>query len=70
MTRHHRPAQAPGRRLWVLAGLAATLLPRWASAQSTSGKTLRIVVPFTPGGSTESWRARSHPSWRRRSAKT
>ena len=38
------------RRDLLLAGLAAPLtLPGWAQA----GKTLRLVVPFTPGGSTD-----------------
>jgi tripartite-type tricarboxylate transporter receptor subunit TctC len=53
MTSHNHPVPAPGRRLWVLAGLAASLLPRLANAQSATGKTVRIVVPFTPGGSTD-----------------
>ena len=39
------------RRVWLAgAGLAAAW-PRWAAAQP--GRTLRLIVPFTPGGSTD-----------------
>ena len=36
----------------LLAGAALLSLPT-TRAQAQSGKTLRIVVPFTPGGSTD-----------------
>ena len=46
------PPPAPRRRTWLAAAALAPLLPRFAAAQQP-GKPLRIVVPFTPGGSTD-----------------
>jgi tripartite-type tricarboxylate transporter receptor subunit TctC len=45
----HRPID---RRHWLLATCATALLPAWARAQG-SGRPIRIVVPFTPGGSSD-----------------
>ena len=37
----------------VLLGLALALVPAAASAQAWPGKTIRIIVPYTPGGSSD-----------------
>ncbi len=59
--RHEDPAAAlhentmrtdPHRRAWLLAALAAGALPGTGRAQP-AGKPIKIVVPFTPGGSSD-----------------
>lgn len=41
-------------RLFFLAGVACGLLPAWALAQTTfPDRPIRIIVPFTPGGSND-----------------
>lgn len=42
----------PHRRAWLLGALAASALPGLARAQP-AGKPIKIVVPFTPGGSSD-----------------
>ena len=37
----------------VLLGLSLALVPAAASAQAWPGKTIRIIVPYTPGGSSD-----------------
>ena len=45
----HRPTD---RRQWLLAACAAATLPGFARAQA-AGKPIKIIVPFTPGGSSD-----------------
>jgi tripartite-type tricarboxylate transporter receptor subunit TctC len=42
-----------GRRATLLASLALALVPHAAPAQTWPAKTIRIVVPYTPGGSSD-----------------
>ncbi len=45
----------PTRRtlLHAAAGLGATLLPSAARAETYPSRTVRVIVPYTPGGSTD-----------------
>lgn len=43
----------PGRRALLLGGLAATALPRPSLAQAFPSRSLRLIVPFTPGGAAD-----------------
>ena len=46
-------AASPARRHLLLTGAAALATAGWPVARAQSAKPLRLIVPFTPGGSTD-----------------